>query len=184
MIMKRVSLFLTAIMVLFIASSCEKEDTETSPVDNCSKPASAAPSGLTGNWASGYASMTQLVNAYNGQYVGNAWVSGKFFKITNDGKGAEFYYTAQAQYSQVATKATGSVKFDVGSTATEGSFTFYPCWAHYKGWGSINVDRDATQSEIESNLTVKYYYRMDGQWLRIEPKGPVHDYSSSFKLLN
>jgi hypothetical protein len=182
--MKKASVFLTAIIVLLITTSCEKTDTETTPGGNCSKPASAAPAGLTGNWASGYSSMTQLVNAYNGQYVGNAWVSGKFFKLTNDGKGAEFYYTAQSQYSQVATKATGSVAFDAGSTATEGSFTFSPCWAHYKSWGTNNVDRDATPSEIESNLTIKYYYRMDGQWLRIEPKGPVHDYSSSFKIVN
>lgn len=182
--MKRMISIWMAATILLITSSCEKESNDGDSVSSCNKPASAAPAGLTGNWASGYSSMTQLVNAYNGQYVGNAWVSGKFFKLTNDGKGAEFYYTAQSQYSQVATKATGSVAFDAGSTATEGSFTFSPCWAHYKSWGTTNVDRDATQSEIESNLTIKYYYRMDGQWLRIEPKGPVHDYSSSFRMLN
>jgi hypothetical protein len=32
--------------------------------------------------------MTQLVDVYTGKLVGNAWLSGKFFKITQDGKNA------------------------------------------------------------------------------------------------
>lgn len=175
---------LATIALLLFAVSCEKEKDGGANVQDCNKPASTVPSGLAGNWASGYASMNQLIDVYNGKYLGNAWVSGKFFKFTNNGKGAEFYYTAQSQYAQTATKAIGSVFFDAGSTATEGSFTFYPCKAHYKGWGSISVDRDATEAEIADNLTVKYYYRMDGQWLRIQPKGPVNDYSSSFNSVN
>ncbi|MBY0537099.1 MAG: hypothetical protein K2P88_14710 [Chitinophagaceae bacterium] len=179
---QKISTIAIAILSFFVMASCEKE--ETNAVSDCGKPASAAPAGLVGNWASGYASMTQLVDVYNGKYVGNAWVSGKFFKITNNGKGAEFYYSAQSQYAQTATKATGSIFFEAGSTATEGSFIFSPCNAHYKGWGSIVVDRDATATELENNLTARYYYRLDGQWLRIQPNAPVNDYSSSFKLVN
>lgn len=173
-----------AFATLFLATSCEKDSKIDDVNNSCNKPASATPAGLTGNWASGYSSMTQLVDVYNGKYVGNAWVSGKFFKFTGNGNGAEFYYTAQAQYAQTATKATGSIFFDAGSTAAEGSFTFYPCWGHYKGWGSINVDRDATSTELENNLTVKYFYKTEGQWLRIQPNGPVNAFSSSFNLVN
>jgi hypothetical protein len=182
--MKKVLLNTFVMATLLFTASCDPEVIEEGSDPSCNKPVSAAPSGLAGNWASGYSSMTQLVDVYNGRYVGNAWVSGKFFKFTNNGKGAEFYYTAQAQFAQTATKATGSVSFDAGSTANEGSFTFYPCWGHYNGWGSIRVDRDATASEIENNLTVKYFYRMEGQWLRIQPNGPVNDFSSSFRMVN
>jgi hypothetical protein len=180
---KIISVSLVAI-TFFAAISCKKNSNSNEVADSCNKPASAAPAGLSGNWASGYASMTQLVNVYNGAYAGNAWVSGKFFKLTANGKGAEFYYTAQSQYAQTATKATGTVYFDAGATATEGSFTFYPCQAHYKGWGSVIVDRDATTAEMENNLTTKYYYLKEGQWLRIQPNGPVNNYSSSFKIIN
>jgi hypothetical protein len=183
--MKKISFISFAFATLLFATSCKKTDMEQDePSSSCNKPASATPTGLTGNWASGYSSMTQLVDVYNGSYVGNAWVSGKFFKFTNNGNGAEFYYSAQSQYAQNATKATGSTYFDAGSTATEGSFTFYPCWAHYKGWGSVSVDRDATEAELTNNLTAKYYYKVEGQWLRIQPNGPVNAFSSSFKLVN
>jgi hypothetical protein len=97
---------------------------------------------------------------------------------------AKFYYTASSQYSQTALKAIGSIAFDGGSTAEAGSFTFYACNAHYKGYGSSNVDRDATDAELTNNLTIKYYYKMEGQWLRIEPKNQVNTYSSSFKSVN
>ena len=182
--MKKSSIILVAFAALLFTTSCKKSDKQDVPDTSCSKPATAPPAGLTGNWASGYSSMTQLVDVYNGKYVGNAWVSGKFFKFNNNGKGSEFYYSAQSQYAQTATKATGSLFFDAGSTATEGSFTFYPCWAHYKGWGSVIVDRDATEAELENNLTVKYYYKTEGQWLRIQPNGPVNAFSSSFKPVN
>lgn len=169
---------------LFMGSGCEKEDGTPSGEACNDLPHSAAPAGLTGNWASGYASLTQLVDVYNGQYVGNAWQSGKFFKITGDGRNAEFYYMAQSQFAQTATKATGTIAFDAGSTGQEGSFTFHACWAHYKGWGTSIVDRDATQEELNNVFTRKYFYRVEGQWLRIEPGGAVNNFTSSFKLVN
>ena len=173
-----------AMTLLFSVSSCEKDDDSLKTNSNCENLPHTSSPGLAGNWANGFVSMTQLVDVYDGHYVGNAFQSGKVFKITNDGRNAEFYYTAQTQFSKVATRALGSISFDPGSTATEGSFTFHACSAHYKGWGSQSVDRDATQSELTGSLTSKYFYRMEGQWLRIEPKGPVGEYSSSFRLVN
>jgi hypothetical protein len=183
--MKNMLSIVIAMAILFSTSSCEKdEDNLTTKNNHCENlPHSASP-GLAGNWANGFVSMTQLVDVYDGHYVGNAFQSGKVFKITKDGRNAEFYYTAQTQFSKVATRAVGSIAFDPGSTATEGSFTFHACSARYKGWGSQTVDRDATQSELTNSLSSKYFYKMEGQWLRIEPKGPVHQYTSSFKLVN
>jgi len=165
--------------LLFAAASCKK-DSLTGDFDT---PSTIPPTGLQGSWASGFASMTELVDVYTGQYVGNAWISGKFFKITADGKQAEFYYAGQSQNQQSATKAIGTIAFDEGSTATEGSFTFYAGWAHYNAWGTTPINRDASRDELSNNLTAKYYYRMDG-WLRIEPKSQVNEYSSSFELIN
>ncbi|MFT3700860.1 MAG: hypothetical protein QM802_00700 [Agriterribacter sp.] len=168
-------------VLLFAGVGCKKDD----PLSNdYNTPSTAAPEGLQGNWSSGFVSMTQLVDVYTGEYVGNAWKSGKFFKITADGKHAEFYYAGQSQYLQSATKAIGTIAFDDGSDATEGSFVFYAGWAHYNGWGTTPVNRDATKQELSNNLTAKYYYRKEGNWLRIEPKAPVNDYSSSFELIN
>src|ERR671927_84910 len=149
------NIFLAALLLaaLFTGTGCKKEK----PDSNFNTPATPAPQGLVGNWASGFQSMTQLIDVYTGEYVGNAWQSGKFFKITADGKGAEFYYTAQTEYLQSATKAVGTIAFDEGSTATEGSFMFYAGWAHYNGWGSTPVNRDATREELTNNLTGRYY---------------------------
>ena len=165
---------------LFVGTGCEKDNDVTASCDN---PHTAAPSGMAGNWSSGYSSFTEVVDTYDGHYLGNAWQSGKFFHITHDGLGAEFYYMASSQYSQAATKATGTISFAAGSDAQSGSFTFHPCYAHYKGYGTSSVDRDATESEL-NNLTVTYQYMIDGDWLRIQPNGPVNDFSGSFKLVN
>ena len=171
-------------VTLFLGSGCKKEN-NTQTNNNCDNlPHNAAPAQLTGNWASGYASFTQVVDVYDGHYLGNAWQSGKFFKITGDGTNAEFYYSAQSQFTQSATKATGTISFDAGSTSQQGSFTFYACWAHYRGWGTTTVDRDASGTELKNNLTTKYFYKVEGQWLRIEPGGAVNTYSSSFRLVN
>ena len=181
--MKRNIILATLLLVaLFTGTSCKKE--HTSPNANFDTPATPPPGGLEGNWASGFSSMLELYDVYTGKSVGPAWQSGKAFSFTTDGKKAEFYYTFETQYTQAATKAIGTIAFDEGSTATEGSFTFYAGWAHYNGWGTTNVNRDASKEELSNTLTAKYYYRMDGQWLRIQPGGPVNDYSSSFERVN
>ncbi|MBE7174047.1 MAG: hypothetical protein INR73_25965 [Williamsia sp.] len=182
--MKKILSATILLTALFLGSGCIK-DADTQTNDSCDKlPHSNAPAGLVGNWSSGFASYLQLVDIYTGRTTGSAWTSGKLFKITSNGRNAEFYYTAQTQYMQAATKATGSISFDAGSTAQAGSFTFSACGGHYKGWGTTSVDRDATSEELRSSLTRKYYYKVDGQWLRIEPGGPVNDYSSSFRIVN
>lgn len=172
----------TLLFVALTMSSCGKDS--SLPSTDFNTPATNAPTGLTGNWASGFASMTQLVDVYTGKYAGNAWQSGKFFKITQDGKNAEFYYTAESEYLQSATKAIGTIAFDEVSTDTEGSFTFYAGWAHYNGWGTTTVNRDASADELQNNLTAKYYYKKEGAWLRINPGEPVNQYSSSFEQIN
>ena len=182
--MKKFLSFSIVMANLLLGSGCKK-DRNTQSAESCNNlPHNAAPAALAGNWASGYASFTQVIDVYDGRLLGNAWQSGKFFKITNDGRNAEFYYMAQSQFAQTATKATGTIHFDAGSTEEEGSFTFNACQAHYKGWGTTIVDRDATQEEVQNNLTKKYFYQVEGEWLRIQPGGPVNEFSSSFKLVN
>jgi len=178
------NIFLAAVLFAALATSvgCKKDSAQ--PGSNYDTPSTPAPQGLTGNWASGFESMLQLYNVYTGDLVGPSWQSGKVFKITVDGKNAEFYYTAETQYLQAATKVVGTIAFDEGSTITEGSFTFYAGWAHYNGWGTTTVNRDATDGELSNNLTGRYYYKMEGQWLRIQPGGPVTDFSTSFEQIN
>ncbi|HVF81288.1 MAG TPA: hypothetical protein VM884_05120 [Flavisolibacter sp.] len=147
-------------------------------------PAIDAPTAMVGGWANGFTTFTQIVDAYNGRILGSTWQSGKYFKFTADGKACQFYIMGKSQYSSYATQATGTVSFDPGSTNSKGSFTFTATAAHYKGWGSVTVDRDATASELKNNLSRRYYYRMDGEWLRIDPSGEPNDYSSSFKKVN
>jgi hypothetical protein len=180
--MKNLTLATLLLVALATGVACKKDSAQ--PGSNNDSPSTPAPQGLTGNWSSGFVSMLQLHDVYTGKTVGPAWQSGKFFKITADGKDAEFYYTAETQYMQAVTRATGTIAFDEGSTATQGSFVFYAGWAHYNGWGTTTVNRDATEEELLNNLTGRYYYEVQGQWLRIEPEGPVNDYSSSFEQIN
>jgi hypothetical protein len=146
-------------------------------------PRTYAPSALVGEWVSGYTNFTQVIDAYNGRYLGNTWQSGKYFKITDDGRNSEFYFMSKSQFASTATKAVGTIRFDVGSTSDSGSFSFLALKAHYKGWGSAMVDRDATETELKTNLTGKYYYRMEDGYLRIEPGKDPGPYASSFKRL-
>jgi hypothetical protein len=180
--MKNIILAASLFVALATGVGCKKDSTQ--PGSDYDSPSTPAPQGLTANWASGFGSMLQLYDVYTGDLVGPSWKSGKVFKITADGKNAEFYYTVETQYLQSATKVVGTIAFDEGSTSTEGSFTFYAGWAHYNGWGSTTVNRDATDEELSNNLTGRYYYKMEEQWLRIEPGGPVTPYSSSFEKIN
>lgn len=179
---KPFSICLLAILLLF-ATSCEKEGKEQGEACN-SLPHNAAPAELVGGYASGFSSFSQLVDIYTGKVTGPSWQSGKFFRFTQNGQGAEFYYTAQSQYSYVATKASGTIAFDEGSDANSGSFVFHACSGHYRGWGSLTVDRDATAEELQNSLTHRYYYRMEGNWLRIDPSGEPDAYSSSFERVD
>lgn len=174
-------LFLFSALALLAFSSCEKDDLAGGA---CDLPHNAAPAALKGGWASGFNNMTQVLDAYSGHFEGYTWESAKYFSFTNNGKGAEFYYMAKGQYAQTSTHAAGTIEFDDGSDAESGSFVFHACKAHYRGWGSNAVDRDATDDELQNNLTRRYYYVMDGNWLRIEPGSEPNEYTSSFKKVN
>ncbi|HNL66107.1 MAG TPA: hypothetical protein PKL81_13485 [Ferruginibacter sp.] len=153
--MKKVLMAL-AILTLTAGTSCEKDNNDSASV-SCNLPSTSVPASMVGNWASGFNSSTQIVNAYNGQMLGNAWQSGKYFSFSADGKHAEFYYMANAGLNfSTATKAIGTVTFN----EQEGSFVFHACQGHYRGWqnGTMTVDRDATPAELDNNLTQKYFY--------------------------
>jgi hypothetical protein len=176
--MKQILSLLMAVLFLSAATGCEDPNKDTA----CGGlPHNAPPAELTGGWANGYASFTQIIDAYNGNVLGNTWQSGKYFRFTPGGQDAEFYFMAQSQYSKTATRVSGTISFDEGSTADNGSFVFHACSAHYRGWGSVTVDRDATEEELQNNLTRRYYYKMEGQWLRIEPGSQPGPYTSSFE---
>jgi len=179
--MKDILVLTTILAILLFAGSWTMKDQKT--IDN-TLPTTTTPKEMIGGWSSGYASFTQVVDAYNGRVLGNTWQSGKYIEITPDGKNAEFYIMMQSRYSSFATQMSGSIRFDAESTNSRGSFTFLALKAHYKGFGSTKVDRDATTEELKKNLTCKYYYRMDGEWLRIEPGAEPNDYSSSFRKVS
>ena len=144
-------------------------------------PNTSTPAKLVGEWVNGYTSLVQVVDAYDGRYLGSTWQSGKYFKITRNGSNSEFYFMAKNQYSSSATKAVGTIRFDVGSTNERGAFTFLALKGHYKGWGPTKVDREATEGDLKTYLTGKYYYRTEGDWLRIEPGTEPGEYTSSFR---
>lgn len=171
-----------AVLLAAALSSCGWAMNDQNTID-ITLPKTYSPSALVGEWASGYANFTEVIDAYNGRFLGNTWQSGKYFKITDDGRNSEFYFMAKSLFASTATKAVGTIRFDVGSTAQSGAFTFLALKAHYNGWGSASVDRDATESELKNNLTGKYHYRMEDGWLRIEPGKEPGPYASSFKRL-
>jgi hypothetical protein len=182
--MKKGIFFWLAALLLCHTGCIKSVDNDGLVRSGCKLPHNAAPAGLRGGWASGFSSYTQIRDAYNGNILGYTWESAKYFSFTPDGTGAEFYYMAKGQYAQTATKAVGTIKFDEGSTEESGSFTFHACQARYKSWGTPSIDRMATDEELQNNLSGNYYYEMQGQWLRIEPKGPVTDFSSSFQRVD
>lgn len=175
-------LLLPVLFIVVALSSCGWAINDQNTLD-ISLPKTYSPSALVGEWASGYTNFTQVVDAYDGRYLGTTWQSGKYFKITDDGRNSEFYFMVKSQYASSATKAVGTIRFDVGSTAESGAFTFLALKAHYKGWGSVKVDREATESELKNNLTGKYYYRAEDGWLRIEPGKEPGVYASSFRKI-
>lgn len=178
--MKNTIFVLAALLVLLSACSWAMNDQAT--VD-CTLPTTQTPSELVGEWANGFSSFTQVVDVYNGKLLGHTWQSGKYFSFTADGQNAQLYVTGQSRYASFATQATGTVRFDPESTDSRGSFTFLALKAHYKGWGSASVDRDATPTELKNNLTRKYHYRKEGDWLRIEAGAEPNDHSSSFRKM-
>jgi len=180
---KNIILAALLLVALFTGTSCKKDH---NPPVHFDTPATPPPSGFEeGTYANGFQNLLELYDVYTGKIIGPAFKSGKVFTFTADGKNAEFYYTAETQYMQAATKAIGTIAFDEGSTATEGSFVFYAAWAHYNGYGTTTVNRDATEEELTNNLTGRYAYKMDGQWLRISPgEPPVDPYASSFELIH
>jgi hypothetical protein len=185
MFMRKLFLFSVMAACLLCNNGCVKSVGNDGLVrSGCKLPHNTAPAALRGDWASGFNSMTQIVDAYDGHFEGYTWESAKVFNFTADGTGAEFYYMAKGEYFQSATKAIGTITFDEGATEENGSFVFYACRAHYKGWGTTSVDRDATDEELQNSLTHRYYYAMQGNWLRIDPSSPPDDYSSSFEKVD
>jgi hypothetical protein len=178
--MKKFFLF-SLLTVLLFSSSCTKDGGFGG---SCDLPHNEAPAALRGGWANGFTNHTKIIDVYNGDWIGNTWETAKYFSFTNNGKGAEFYYFAQGQYFQAATYAKGTIEFDEGSTEESGSFTFHACKAHYKGWGSSVVDRDATDEELQNSLTHRYYYKMEGDDLRIDYSAPPNEYTSTFNKID
>jgi hypothetical protein len=171
--------------LLVIQAGCIKSaDMDGLVRSGCRLPHNAAPTGLKGDWASGFSSYNQIVDAFNGNIMGYNWDSAGFFSFTDNGEGAECYIIAKGPDAQTATKAIGSVEFDAGATAESGSFVFHACRARCKSWGNPTFDRNATDAELRNTLTRRYYYEMEGDVLRIEVGGPPHQNSSSFARID
>lgn len=160
-------LLLLAACVATMLSSCGWAINDQSTID-ITLPKTYSPSGLVGEWAEGYTRFSQVVDAYNGRSAGNHWQSGSYFKITDDGRSSEYYMMVKSEFASTAVKAKGTIRFDVGSTNESGSFNFLALSANYKGWGSAQVDRAATENELKNSLSGRYYYRMEDGVLRIE----------------
>jgi hypothetical protein len=73
--MKTILIHSLLVALLFTTQSCEKSQNSVEPEACRGLPNTSAPAGLSGNWASGYSSYTQVVDVYSGKYLGNAWQS-------------------------------------------------------------------------------------------------------------
>ena len=175
-------LVLPGVFAILLLTSCGLAMGDQSMVD-MTLPKTYSPSKLVGGWASGYTNFSQIVDAYEGGQAGNAWQGGRYFKITDDGRNSEYYFMVKDEYSSSATKATGTIRFDVGSTENSGAFTFLALKGHYKGWGSVKVDRNASELELKNNLTGKYYYHMENGTMRIEAGAEPGQDASNFKKI-
>ncbi|RYH31683.1 hypothetical protein EON65_02225 [archaeon] len=167
---------------ILLLSSCGLAMSDQGMID-ITLPKTYSPPKLVGGWASGYTRFNQVVDAYDGRHEGNTWQSGRYFKITDDGRNSEFYFMMKSPSSSSAIKAAGTIRFDVGSTEQSGAFSFLALKAHYKGWGSVSVDRDATESELKNSLSGKYFYQMIDGRMRIEPSDELGPNASSFKKI-
>jgi len=170
------------IAATLLLSSCGLAMSDQGMID-ITLPKTYAPPKLVGGWSNGYNSFNQVVNAYDGRQLGNTWQSGRYFKITDDGRNSEFYFMTKSLSSSSAVKAVGTIRFDVGSTEQSGGFTFLALKAHYKGWGSVSVDRDATEAELRNDLSGKYVYEMVDGRLQIEPGDEPGSNTGSFKKI-
>jgi hypothetical protein len=165
--------YFIAIVAMTITAACNKDKAA-----NCDLPSTSVPASVAGSWVNGYSSFTQIVDAYNGQYLGNTWQSGRYMRLQPDGKNAELYIMGGSQYAEFATKVQGNVTFN----EVAGTMQFHVCSAHYKGWqyGNLTVNREATASEREDltqNLQFYYDFETSGNntWLQLvfvsEPGG-------------
>ncbi len=174
--------FLLTVVLLSALGSCSK-NSEGSGGISCDLPSTEVPEEMVGNWVNGYNSATQILDAYSGRYLGNAFQTGKYFHFEENGKNAQFFLMANAGLSgNTATKVIGTVEF-----LNDDSFIFHACKAHYRGWrnGSLVVDRDATADEVMSQgLTQRYYYSFvtsgntTYMQIRFDPNSP---YGTSFR---
>jgi hypothetical protein len=181
--MRKRFLFSALIIVLLGLSSCVKSVGMDGLVrSGCKLPHNASPAALQGGWGNNVSSYSQLSNAYFGDIAACPWPSATYFSFTADGTGVEFYRMTNGQDAQRAFKAIGTIEFNDGATAQRGSFTFHACRARVKSWGTSVVDRNATDEEVQ-NVSGMCYYNMEGEWLRIQPGGPVNDQTSSFRKI-
>jgi hypothetical protein len=163
--MKKLIYLFVAVTIL-ASAACKKDKAG----NNCNLPSTAVPANVAGAWVNGYTSFTNVIDAYNGKILGNTWQSGRYLSMSGDGKSAELYIMGGSMYSEFATQAKGTVTFN----EADGSFQFHVCSAHYKGWnyGSLKVDRDATEQEkadMTQNLRFYYDFETSGgtTWLQL-----------------
>lgn len=179
--MKKLLYFFLAVST-FTASACSKDNDNGG--GSCNLPSTAVPAEVTGNWVNGYTSFTQIVDAYNGKFLGTTWKSGRYLHLEANGKNAELYIMGGSQFSEFATKVKGTVSFDL----TDGSFQFHVCEAYYKGWqnGQMTVNRPATDTEkaqLGQNLQFYYGFEQSGgtNWFQLVFKSTPNGTPTSFR---
>ncbi|HYF29873.1 MAG TPA: hypothetical protein VD993_02030 [Chitinophagaceae bacterium] len=182
--MKKLLYLLLAVTTLSV-TACEKDGSGGG--GNCNLPSTTVPAELVGSWVNGYTSFSQIVDAYNGKFLGTTWKSGRYLKLEANGKNAELYIMGGSMFSEFATKVQGTVSFN----AADGSFQFHVCDAYYKGWqnGQMTVNRPATDSEKEQmtgNLQFYYGFENSGgtNWLQLRFMSMPGASPTSFRKAN
>lgn len=163
--MKKLLIFCVTALA-FTACQVEMNDAET--VD-ATLPNTVAPAELVGDWAAQKPGSPVV-------YKGEGATGDEYLHLSRNGRNAVLFETLP---DGRRAKLTGTIRFDAESTNGRGSFHFLPLAAEDVAEQKSRI----ASADLATIATITYHYRMDADWLRIEPAGEPTDESRTFKRI-
>lgn len=170
------------VLALFL-TACGWTMNDANTVD-ATLPNSATPIEMVGNWADASAGKLEVLNTGSGANVDTARRVGKTFRITANGQNCETCLILKSEDSVCITKIAGTIRFEGESTNSRGAFRFLALKGNGNSQGCTNIDRVLSPQELKEFSNRKYYYRMDGEWLRVETDKEPDDNSIGLRKTN
>jgi hypothetical protein len=136
----------------------------------------ASPSSLLGSWRWTTISASNYYNPSTGQITDNAGGMSAAFTFAKNGTYKYNFYVRRRTYGLITeswTTEEGKVSFG------NGTFTLRPAKGHYRGTGSMNVNRDMTAAERKPHTYIWRWEMRDGK--KVLLIGPSEPSLSIFK---